>query len=643
MVLHVSEMGTKGYGAFDASIGQPVWVMSTVLCFLADLPMHAEITNTPNPGQSLNPCRVCTLSCKKKSLKTSRDYVQRFLGMDDLGQELPNVLRSWASTRAETERLFSVATSVNMTQFKKQSLVSGIKDAINIRLLTDAKTSERVNETMEQLQSTDSHRLYNAFLRLHGFDGVLDTPVEVLHVVLLGIVKYLARDFVKPLSETVKLELIARMRSFNCNALNIDSLKPNYLIRHILSIVGRDFKVVLQCAPFVFFDYMNEEKRKIWSALCQLTPLIFQTTIVDMADYQIQLKLKIDIFLYHLISSTAQWVNKPKIHMLRHLPDAILRFGPASLCSTEKFESYNGVLRKASVHSNKLAPGRDIALTFNSLACLKFWLSGRYLLDNLTGLLTRASSQVWQAFDENLNLQESLGYSATNTYQPAPDAYPSCHAGHYRCKSPINPPASLVDLAGEAPVRQRGGLLLRQNEDVRVGFFVVVGEVDSIWEVDWGFATTFHLDVVGFDVDGYDDHYDMTRIARTAYIHLVNATDVEGGINVQHNCHSGGCALDQTGPTFRERILTNDKSDELRHCDNDHFIVNGASLHNPGLHQRMSLPVGVPITPTNWRDAITLGLEVWGHPDDAGLDSEDSDDETDPVEMDLDIDQDDEM
>ncbi|EHS64486.1 uncharacterized protein PGTG_20949 [Puccinia graminis f. sp. tritici CRL 75-36-700-3] len=652
VVDEFNEMGTKGYGAFDASIGQPVWVMSTVLCFLADSPMHAEITNTPNPGQSLNPCRVCTLSCEKKSLKTSRDYVQRFLCMDELGEELPNALRSWAGTREETERLFSVAMSVNMTQFKKQSLCSGIKDAINTRLLTDAKTSDRVKDTVERLESTQSHRLYNAFLRLHGFDGVLDTPVEVLHVVLLGIVKYLARDFVKPLSETVKLELIARLRSFNCDALNIDSLKPNYLIRHILSIVGRDFKVVLQCAPFVFFDYMTEEKRKIWSALCRLTPLIFQTTIVDMADYQIQLKLHIDIFLYHLISSTAQWVNKPKIHMLRHLPEGILRFGPASLCSTEKFESYNGVLRKASVHSNKLAPGRDIAITFNSYACIKFWLSGGYLLDESTGLLTRASIQVRQAFEENISLQESLGYSATNTYQPAPDEYPSCHAGHYRCESTSNPPDSLVDLAGDAPVRQRAGLLLGRNEDVRVGFFVVVrgvngscmiGEVDSIWEVDWGFATTYHLDIVGFDVDGYDEHYDMTRIARTAYIHLVNATDVEGAINVQHNCQLGRCALDQTGSTFRERILTNEKSDELRHSDKDHFVINGASLHNPALHQRMSLPGPLPISHANWRDAITLGLEIWGHPDDPGLDSDESDDGTEPMEVDVDLDPVDEM
>ncbi|EHS64758.1 uncharacterized protein PGTG_22477 [Puccinia graminis f. sp. tritici CRL 75-36-700-3] len=629
VVDEFNEMGTKGYGAYDASIGQSVWVMSTVLCFLADSPMHAEITNTPNPGQSLNPCRVCTLSCEKKSMKTSREYVQRFLGLDNLGILVPNAMRSWDGTRMETKRLFSVARSVNMTQFKKQCLASGIKDAINIRLLTDAKTSDRVNTTMEELQNAQSNRLYNAFLKLHGFDGVLDTPVEVLHVVLLGIVKYLARDFIKSLSETVKLELIARLRSFNCNALNIDSLKPNYLIRHILSIVGRDFKVILQCAPFVFFDYMTEEKRKIWSALCRLSPFIFQTSIADMGEYQIQLKLHIDIFLYHLISSTAQWVNKPKIHMLRHLPEAILRFGPASLCSTEKFESYNGVLRKASVHSNKLAPGRDIALTFNSYACIKFWLSGGYLIDRSTGLLTRASSQVRQAFDENPNLQESLGYNASATFLPGRDEFPACHAGHYRLQSTFNPPASLVDLAATL-CRQRERLILRRKRGspaVRgLNGSCMVGEVDSIWEVDWGYAITYHLDVVGFDVDGYDEHYDMTRIARTGYIHLVNATDVAGAINVQHNCHGGGCQLDRTGSTFRERILTEDKCDEVQHSDIDHFLINAASLHNPGLHQQMSLPAALPISPSDWRDAISLGLEVWGHPNEPGLDSDDSDD-----------------
>ncbi len=58
------------------------------------------------------------------------------------------------------------------------------------------------------------------------------------------------------------------------------------------------------------------------------------------------------------------WFNKPKFHILVHLPDHIRRFGPAMLFATEGFESFNAVIRDKSVHSNCLAPSRDIALAF---------------------------------------------------------------------------------------------------------------------------------------------------------------------------------------------------------------------------------------------------------------------------------------
>ncbi|KAA1082636.1 hypothetical protein PGT21_009069 [Puccinia graminis f. sp. tritici] len=50
IVQELNELATVGFEAYDHSISQVVLVTSTVLCFVADSPMHAEITNTPNPG-----------------------------------------------------------------------------------------------------------------------------------------------------------------------------------------------------------------------------------------------------------------------------------------------------------------------------------------------------------------------------------------------------------------------------------------------------------------------------------------------------------------------------------------------------------------------------------------------------------------
>lgn len=65
VVDEMNHISTEGFTAYDSLICQEVLVMSVVLCFLADSPMHAEVTSTPNPGTSNNPCRVCHLGVIK--------------------------------------------------------------------------------------------------------------------------------------------------------------------------------------------------------------------------------------------------------------------------------------------------------------------------------------------------------------------------------------------------------------------------------------------------------------------------------------------------------------------------------------------------------------------------------------------------
>lgn len=59
-----------------------------VLAHLGDSPMHAEISNTPNPSSSLNPCRICHLSVDTKAQKQTPNYVQSFLGLDQFGAKV---------------------------------------------------------------------------------------------------------------------------------------------------------------------------------------------------------------------------------------------------------------------------------------------------------------------------------------------------------------------------------------------------------------------------------------------------------------------------------------------------------------------------------------------------------------------------
>lgn len=80
-----------------------------------------------------------------------------------------------------------------------------------------------------------------------------------------------------------------------------------------------------------------------------------------LTEFQTQLDAAIKHFLDCTCGVTLQWFNKPKFHVILHLPAHIRRFGPAMLFATEGFESFNAIIRSASVHSNRHAPSLDIA------------------------------------------------------------------------------------------------------------------------------------------------------------------------------------------------------------------------------------------------------------------------------------------
>lgn len=88
------------------------------------------------------------------------------------------------------------------------------------------------------------------------------------------------------------------------------------------------------------------------------------------------MKKEIDNFLLLTAKWSPRWFNKPKFHILLHLPEHVRRFGPAILFATESFESFNAVIRAKSVHSNRHAPSRDIARQFAQWNRVRHALSG---------------------------------------------------------------------------------------------------------------------------------------------------------------------------------------------------------------------------------------------------------------------------
>ncbi|KAH9813910.1 hypothetical protein DFH28DRAFT_1169954, partial [Melampsora americana] len=418
IVDELNTLGKEGFVSYDISLDTEVLVMVLPLCHLGDSPMHAEITNTTNPSLTLNPCRMCTLSVDTIIAKQDAQYTRAFVGIDQ--SETGPKSRNWSKTKLQTYELWDLLRKPRKhSEFRQKSKDYGIRDTLCVQFVerfhelhqNSEYSKEEVAQMFDNLNDEFGARLFNPFLRLEGFDGQLDTPVEILHVVLLGVVKYLFRDAMDNLPEAALPSVMARWKSFNPKGLNIPPIQPKTLTQFYHSLVGKDFRTILQTVPFVLFPHFSEARRKLWTVLSHLGSFLFQARITDMKSYLENLKTLVNIFLGHLIYWTAQWTNKPKFHMLTHLFESIERFGPLSLCATESFESFNGILRLASVHSNRHNPGLHIATTFMYSRLIRMLCSGGSFWDSKRKCRAHAGKEVTKLFRENAWIQKDLGYN----------------------------------------------------------------------------------------------------------------------------------------------------------------------------------------------------------------------------------------
>lgn len=117
------------------------------------------------------------------------------------------------------------------------------------------------------------------------FDPNSDTPVEILHVILLGIVKYFWRDAIDRISLTAQETLKCRLSSFDVSGLGIPPIRGGVLVQHARSLTGGDFRIILQVAPAVLYGLLPDEAYQAWLALARLAPLAFQNVIPDRVTY----------------------------------------------------------------------------------------------------------------------------------------------------------------------------------------------------------------------------------------------------------------------------------------------------------------------------------------------------------------------
>ncbi|KLJ06279.1 hypothetical protein EMPG_09283 [Blastomyces silverae] len=183
------------------------------------------------------------------------------------------------------------------TAVKQQQTMTGIKGILSAAVMSEiadeiqtlSPNSMEAKTMIQCLIEEKKAHLFNGTLTLTGFDSCTDTLTEILHTVLLGIVKYHIFKFNSKL-----LIFQSHLQAMNTQGLSIPNLQAKYIIKY---------------------------------------------AVANVIDLFATLELK-------------QILDKVKIHLLTHLPDDVAQFGSSIEYSTEQFESYNSVFRLSSVFSN---------------------------------------------------------------------------------------------------------------------------------------------------------------------------------------------------------------------------------------------------------------------------------------------------
>jgi hypothetical protein len=107
----------------------------------------------------------------------------------------------------------------------------------------------------------------------------------------------------------------------------------------------------------------------------------------------------------------SKMTSKIKLHLLVHLKEDILRFGPLVGVATEVFECFNAIFRYCSIFSNHLAPSRDIAFQLASQEVLKHRLTGGWW-PTANGEWERPGSSVRNFIHAHPTLQGLMGWTS---------------------------------------------------------------------------------------------------------------------------------------------------------------------------------------------------------------------------------------
>ncbi|KAF7324149.1 hypothetical protein MKEN_00637600 [Mycena kentingensis (nom. inval.)] len=638
---YVKGTETEPMVCYNANTGREAAVVLQVIDQDADNPQQSEEASHIGCNGRC-PCRKCTWGGPKQDQVNPTEYH---------ACHEPGIARTAANIRVELERQLTMATNGTASAIEKRQKETGTKDKLtqywiervlaHVSLLkaeSPGKSKATIAAEAQQWLADQPGDKMNPLLDLSGFDPARDTPVEILHTILLGAVKYsvppkVMRIFVsrggnltilitfggteymwyhlhsQQWSEADRQLLALRLQSTDISGMNIPPIRGAYMVQYRNNLIGKHYKTIMQTLTFHAHDLCTPEQFRLLKATANLGARVWVPVIDDMEAYIAQLEIAIANVLdaWDAVEPLRILV-KIKLHLLPHLPDDIRRFGPAVRFSTETQEGYNAVFRMCSINGNNQAPSRDIATKFASMNNIKHALCGGFwesedsrkeseLDPSLPREWLQPGSVVKSILLEDPVFQRHLGW--VSSVPPA--------AGVIRLHSAERRPAipwpetqvakhwqGANEPGPQSLWRIGSSVTAKTGDQIKVGRWVLVREDEKlalgrVSEIVACGARSLVLIERFCCTQGLHTDFGWPVVRRptgaeivdglTSFI-VVSGSQLEFGCSVQHDCRTGRCKPVVAGKERQEREDTARDISLLRHTDDDRFVLNMGSVHN---------------------------------------------------------------
>ncbi|KAF7762497.1 hypothetical protein Agabi119p4_9090 [Agaricus bisporus var. burnettii] len=608
--------------------GRNIQIRLRPFCGPGDNPAQSEITGHIG-GNGNYPCRKCHVGGTQKDKETSEGFRKFFV---------PGIARSNTESIACLEAQLAVASLGKAQRVKEMQSASGVKDGFTQHWIDDflsrsrsfhkensAAAPERIQAVLQGWISGNASLVYNPYLRATDWDITRDTPVELLHTVLLGVVKYSWHMTHTSFSAENKKTYTIRLGATERRSLSADAFQAPYIVQYANSLVGRQLKVLAQVNTFHVHDLVSANIYALVRAVGELTALLWFPEIRNMEVYLGDIRTAVaNVLDCAAVVNPSKIIKKIKYHYLTHIEEDIQRFGPLIGVMTENYESYNSVFRACSILSNHLSPSRDIAHQLSRQETTKHILSGGSWFSHSTNDWVKPGSGVQKLIEANPHLRSLHGWPGSSSNSPLMpgdtilDPKVNTHAGKWEYKALRWAETSGVEVVNpdtewESLIWYSCKKLISQYNDpcgVRSWVFAtspfstaketLTGRIISILRCVNNVSQCVVLIDVFEMASTRHPIFDMPMLSRRfgeARVVAVPGKAILFDYNIQHDCYTARCSSNPQDQAGTKAAIV--------HAAPDQYVINTHSLHNPHLiRQTVSRQLIAPVLKHTDRDSL---------------------------------------